>query len=808
MRSAAASAVGKMGAEAKEFFPELLRLLEDENSFVRSAAAYALGNMGQLNIKQILPILSVAHLSQDEEAERRFLAYYVSGGEPDAVTLIRWLGSPKQYPYQDEFGQQKPIGREQGKKVLKLFAEIWQPSQSLNRLRQELRPQILHVVDEVSWQREDIRLLKTHYHNLEDENIRVKIIALEGWRWFSWLWKLLLLHAIVWLILFGFYPKSREVQTLFWHPRIRRFGGLGYVGLLLSWVSFLRHRLFSPFQPLLIADASLDSFDPEDYFPNSEVGLKNSNKLQPLTIAIAKLKSPVILEGESGLGKSMFLRHWAKSCQGLVVYLPASQCSQGVIAAIQAKLPISQTDPEFLKNLIYNNALEICIDGLNEVTPDTRVKIGYFVERHFKGHILLTTQPLDWTPPSTTKTYILQPLKRPQIREFLLTRRLSVSQDTSISRSEYEEACQDYLETAFHSQKQSKEEQKAVRRLLSNPMDLTIVSQILAQGEIPDLLNLQQQQYKVMADDYQHKHLRVFPLAEFSETAYQMRLNDEINIPSDSGKDELHCMERYKMVLRRQRYIEGDSGSQWYFRHDKIQEYFIVQTFLGQNNQKVEQHINDPRFRGVYLLLATLLPFEEALLLREMLLQNAAETKDHVVSDQFIQRFNSRSKLSLNDSNLVEHLLEIIKLNAEKGNSINSHIEVNPNIRSESMSETYNSKYDQRNSQNSFVDQAESGSKQQFNPRMLQHNYPAEPKQTLAEAAAEIQNLLKQLESNNPTATDAEKEAFVTASIPPSNRQRFIAALQAGGKKALKELLDNPSANIGVAIVEGWQNPG
>ncbi len=66
---------------------------------------------------------------------------------------------------------------------------------------------------------------------------------------------------------------------------------------------------------------------------------------------------------------------------------------------------------------------------------------------------------------------------------------------------------------------------------------------------------------------------------------------------------------------------------------------------------------------------------------------------------------------------------------------------------------------------------------------------------------------MKQLESNNPAATDAEKTAFVTASIPPNNRQRFVGALQAGGKEALKELLDNPYINVGVAIVEGWQNP-
>ena len=86
-----------------------------------------------------------------------------------------------------------------------------------------------------------------------------------------------------------------------------------------------------------------------------------------------------------------------------------------------------------------------------------------------------------------------------------------------------------------------------------------------------------------------------------------------------------------------------------------------------------------------------------------------------------------------------------------------------------------------------------------------QHNYAPEQKQTLAEAAAEIQRLLKQLEETNPTATQAEQKAYVTASIPPTIRERFLSALQAGWKEAVKELLDNSYFNVGVAILEGWQ---
>jgi hypothetical protein len=84
--------------------------------------------------------------------------------------------------------------------------------------------------------------------------------------------------------------------------------------------------------------------------------------------------------------------------------------------------------------------------------------------------------------------------------------------------------------------------------------------------------------------------------------------------------------------------------------------------------------------------------------------------------------------------------------------------------------------------------------------------YASPEKQSLAEAPAEIQRLLKQLEQTNPTATEAEQKAFVTAAIPVTLRQRAVAALEAGGKTAIEEFLDNPYVNVGMAIVEGWRN--
>jgi hypothetical protein len=78
-------------------------------------------------------------------------------------------------------------------------------------------------------------------------------------------------------------------------------------------------------------------------------------------------------------------------------------------------------------------------------------------------------------------------------------------------------------------------------------------------------------------------------------------------------------------------------------------------------------------------------------------------------------------------------------------------------------------------------------------------------KQTLAEAAAEIQQLLKQLEENNPKATDSEQKAFVNIGIPPTRRERFLNAMQAGWKETIQEFLEYSYLNIGIATLEGWK---
>jgi hypothetical protein len=219
--------------------------------------------------------------------------------------------------------------------------------------------------------------------------------------------------------------------------------------------------------------------------------------------------------------------------------------------------------------------------------------------------------------------------------------------ENSEAQRNYQQACTNYLAEALND-RQSPEELAAAQRVLSNPMDLTVVAQMLAMGKQPNLFRLQEQQYTLMAAEYCQLWKQDFPLKKFSEAVYQMRLNDENTLPAKTFYNELLCMEdeKYKMVVSRQwQDAKGEAKKEWYFRHDKIAEFFIVQTFLGDRNEAESrwlEHMGDSRFRGVYFLLATLLPIDAAQQLREDLIQYAANTKDHSVSDTVVQLLRSR----------------------------------------------------------------------------------------------------------------------------------------------------------------------
>ena len=96
---------------------------------------------------------------------------------------------------------------------------------------------------------------------------------------------------------------------------MRRILGLGYVSFVLTWVPYFRHKLFAPLKDSLLADATLSGFRSDVYFSESEVRDQHSGELRPLSPAIPDIQGRIVLVGESGLGKSMFLRHLVSRSQ-------------------------------------------------------------------------------------------------------------------------------------------------------------------------------------------------------------------------------------------------------------------------------------------------------------------------------------------------------------------------------------------------------------------------------------------------------------------------------------------------------------
>ncbi len=81
-------------------------------------------------------------------------------------------------------------------------------------------------------------------------------------------------------------------------------------------------------------------------------------------------------------------------------------------------------------------------------------------------------------------------------------------------------------------------------------------------------------------------------------------------------------------------------------------------------------------------------------------------------------------------------------------------------------------------------------------------NYNISDKQEiLADAANEIQQLLKQLEENNPTATELEQVTYINIATKPDLKKRVIAVLKEQGDTAIdKFILENKH----LKVVKEW----
>jgi HEAT repeat protein len=645
------STISEQDEYGKTRFIRALQKLADLKMKSREKGAVELlSSFSDKNLELVLIVLKDIYDNSTRKDYIRYTVHLFSERDENAIIIAKWLGDP---------GISTPDllatlpNNESRIDVLKAFRKAWDFNDIGSKFRNDLARNITAVLHDLSVNIKDqstIKLLSDIRDELSKRNYQsavtafnVKLADISKHNKASIGLGVLLSQLIFWILLLFVYPHSPIVQSIFfWNPWIRRIVGFGYIGFLLTWVPSLRRILFRPFTDNLLVDANLDSFNDDDYFEGCEVIISGRNQRDPIAKAIALATGQVIIEAESGMGKSMCLKRYAIFSNNIVAFIPASRCKNGVMAALQEKLHGPANDEVFLKSLIYSGSINICIDGVNEVSPQTRANITEFADRYFRSNIIMTTQPMEWLKPVAAKTWKLQPLSPQHIKQFLLSRRVTLKIGQQLSEVEYVSACETYLKQVLNDDI-PEEVRQTTLKVLSNPMDLTIIAQMIGNGKSPQLFNLREQQYQTMAEDYMLTHYSPFPLEQFAENCFDMRLNDIEKLDEEHFANEIACLDRHKMVVVKYKEANGNVLKDWKFRHDKIMDYFVAQTFLGEKSSRQVEYLDDARFRGVYFLLGDLLPIEQAEILRESLIQYAAKEKDHSVSDDFISILNARN---------------------------------------------------------------------------------------------------------------------------------------------------------------------
>jgi HEAT repeat protein len=629
----------------------------------------------------MLPLLERLKIDDHiRTAQHRALAHIVSGGREDSATLLRWLGRPSHRP-PIRLVEHKP---DEAYAVLHLFhglredfkfhgtlltqahkvtGEIAEAacrraqhkSRSLIDLAGAVRKWLARLPKEgpvqPCWTKQQSEVVKDIAAWIEQTNPTGAIVikqqlsadaAAPIWRISTWTvagW------VTFWAMFLIAFPRSRMVQAAFlFNPKVRGYFSLGVVPLLLLVVPPLRRRLLAPFRGDLLSQARLDDFPALGYFGRGQARCGNG-PARPVQEMLTDVDDNVLLRGEAGLGKTSALRWLASRTRGPVAFLHARDCHDGVAEAI-ARLMKGVQDTDFVRGLVHAGALGVIVDGLNEVSAATRERIRAFAASNRKAPILIGTQPIEWSPPVGTLVIDLLPLVREDAEAFLLSRPVGADERQPVHGPAYQQAVRAFLSRAF-DEAPSELEREAAALVLSNPFDLAFAADLIAQGAAPSATDLIDEAFR-LADEgpgnesFRAKAGQPFPLVSFGRHAVAMREEDRNWLEAGEFEAERPCLLERKLLVRRAvRRAIDDTEDRERFRHDRVWDFFIAAAFKADQDL-LDAHLHDPRFRGAYLRIAETWSAEDAKTVRDLLVVNAAHTNDNSTSNEFVRRLQAR----------------------------------------------------------------------------------------------------------------------------------------------------------------------
>ena len=678
VRFAAAQALGQIapGDRAGAVVDRLLVLLGDQGNNVRFAAMEAFAQIGAAGVSTSVTAVRLINAGRDEDAEwLRFAAHLATGADAKkegSELLLAWLGRPVALPLDSV--ADNPA---QAQKVLQLLSNNWAALSKEPRGREEAENAAMAAIEAAcqtpsetsnladfvrassAWlrdlpiegpvhrcwtpeQRRTVEVLLADFkasHSTHEKmlaaHLKTEDIAPVG----LWLTRSLVLWTLFWIAFLFAFPWSRTIQAIFfWNPRARQFFSAGFVPILLLILPPLRRRLLAPFRDDLVAQARLDDLPKLGYFPDGRARANGGEPI-PLSQSRSGASGVTVLQANSGLGKTSFLREIAAKARRPVAFLHARDCADGVDVAI-SRIIYDVQETGFVRSLVHTRALTVIVDGLNEVTADTREKVGAFARDMSKGDVIVATQPIEWRPPPNSRTVELLPLDRSEATAFLKSRPVGADPGQACHGPAYKVAAQKFVSRAL-DEAASELDREMAEVMLSNPFDLAFAAELLARGRMPSPNALVDEAFRLADERYREIAKVPFPLEAFGQHAVRMRLEDRNWLNPDEFAPEASCLLEQRLLVSRA--MKGAQGvvDRLLFRHDRVWDFFIATAFLEDLDIWAE-HVGDPRFRGAYLRIAETWDPESAKKVRDQLNVAAAHSGDHSTSDDFIKRLEKR----------------------------------------------------------------------------------------------------------------------------------------------------------------------
>jgi hypothetical protein len=352
----------------------------------------------------------------------------------------------------------------------------------------------------VSWNAGDLDDLRAAHQTLarglraQAEALQSTIDQLEEKQWSHRLTRwgaktvlILAVHLCLWLILLWLYPRFKMIQAIvLWDRRLTKILTLFYFDYALILSPILRHRLLKPFRGLLLG-SHLDGFNDSTYFTKSRVREKATGKdllITELQTELPKRKT-IVLYGERGLGKTMFLCHLAATATAIPIFLDAPSCAGGVLESIRGRLKGFVSEDSYVNRLIWGGAVEIYIDRLDAAPETTQEKIRMFMENNSEANMVVTARPpLPSAATPLEHVFELQPLL-PSERMVFLERRQALAPPAETRKLVKE--CERYIEGRLEPT-QSPTVLAWTERFLCNPKNLDALATALKAGAPPDHL--------------------------------------------------------------------------------------------------------------------------------------------------------------------------------------------------------------------------------------------------------------------------------------------------------------------------------